>query len=72
MRNIVFLVFLASFVSCANAQESPSKHVVAKAVSIEQGSSLSNIWDLLLEALRGESEVTIDPFKKHWEIIAVE
>ena len=72
MRNIVFLVFLASFVSCANAQETLSKQVVAKPVSIEQSSSLSNIWYLLVEVLRGESEVTIDPFKKHWEIIAVE
>lgn len=61
MRNIVFLVFLASFISCANAQENPSKHVVAKPLSIEQGSSLSNIWDLFLEE--------IEPFKKHWEII---
>jgi hypothetical protein len=62
MRNIIFLVFLVSFVSSANAQQ-PSEHVIAKPAS-----SLS-IWDLLLEAIRGESDVTIDPFKKHWEII---
>jgi hypothetical protein len=63
MRNIIFLVFLVSFVSSANAQQPPSEHVIAKPAS-----SLS-IWDLLLEAIRGESDVTIDPFKKHWEII---